>query len=126
MRNILQRLTVLGLLLIFLIVPFKHIFLNCLHFTTHLVTLENPYHYHGSGNHGHDHNMLEILNHAVDDFNNEAQIPVELTGFKFQIPFPGELLNFPGYLPQKGVAQFYLRTLSLIPAPCKEVLLPPP
>jgi hypothetical protein len=113
--------------MIFLIVPFKFIFLNSLHFASHIVAFENPYHYHGDKNHGHDHNVLEVLSHAVDDFSSDARIPVELSSFKFQVPFPQVVADISLENHPSDVTNRYpLLVSGLITGPAKEVLLPPP
>jgi hypothetical protein len=138
-----QQISLLVLLFIYLIVPFKKHFLETVHFVSHLVSFENPNHSHdhsiqgyshfhetGYGvehEHEHNHNHLEVLNRILHEFGAEEQaLPIELVNYRFQVELPSEILNVSDQLPAQFKNTFQPFLVLVLPGPSFEVPLPPP
>jgi hypothetical protein len=95
MNQTVKTALVMILLATYLVVPLKDQFLTGIHFFSHLASFEDPHHKHGHTDHGHDHNMIELIGHAMDDYQSDQQLPTSVINFKFQQPFPSETFKLP-------------------------------
>lgn len=128
MKEFLSRLLIFVLLVIYLVIPFKHHFLNSLHFVSHITLQENPYHIHDTsfGDHGHQHTFLGTINHTLNDHGSKHPVPTELTNFKFQTAFPTGFLQTPDINLSEIIISYGLEITADIIDHFYDVPTPPP
>jgi hypothetical protein len=113
-------------LVLFLIVPLKFVFLKSVHFLSHITAFENPHHHHGSGHTDHQHTFMEVIDHALDDFESGNAAPVELTSFKFMQHFPSGIVKLPDLIPVHRLSKHILLSEHIPHSPYLGIVLPPP
>ncbi len=128
MKALLSYILLFFLLGIYLIVPFKHQFLNTLHFLSHVSLYENPYHQHNHayGGHGHHHGFIEQISHAMNDTGSDHSVPAELTTFEFQPIFPPVHSYMPDNFPVIITKIVCCAKVFIKGSPCFKVPTPPP
>jgi len=139
---IFRKVSLLFVLLIYLIIPFKKHFLRTVHFVSHVAFFENPNHSHDHVHHGyahfheteqeykpeheHHHNQLDVLKRIFNQSEEEEALPNELVTFRFQVEVPSETLQVSDQFPIQFDNTFKPLLVLFSSGPSFDVPIPPP
>lgn len=141
--QVIQKISLLFVLLIYLIIPFKNHFLKTAHFVSHVVSFENPNHSHehsdhayahfpedGHGHeqeHEHHHHQLDVLQRILHEFEEEDEtLPNELLNFRFQVEVPSEMVKVSDQFVLQYENIFKPLLILALTGPAFDVPVPPP
>jgi len=139
---IFRKVSLLFVLLIYLIIPFKKHFLRTVHFVSHLAFFENPNHSHDHSHHDyahslgadkehkagheHNHNQLDVLKRLFNQSEEEEALPNELVNFRFQVEVPSKTLQVSDQFPVQFKNTYKPLLVLLLSGPSFDVPIPPP
>jgi hypothetical protein len=128
LQEVIKSTSVLLVLFVYLIIPFKQQFLDTIHLASHVMLYDEPQHAHDHGNAeaNHHHEYLAFLNDALNNHDTAHPIPVELVNYQFETPFPSIGLHLAEYLPLLIKQTFHTLFIPVLTGPSFDVPLPPP
>lgn len=128
LQNAIKGVLVLLVLLVYLVIPFKQQFLDCVHLASHVILYEKPHHSHDhiDAETNHHHSYLAFLNQALNGKDTEHQIPVELVHYESQTHLPSGGFHLAEHIPFLFDKMRHLFLIHIIAGPFFEVSTPPP
>jgi len=128
MKKVISGICMLFLLLLYLIVPFKSQFLGALHTISHISLHQDPHHHHNHrfNDHDHHHGWLARISISIDDQKTSHPLPVNISEYKFELPFPVNLIRLASTQSKILMRKFYQQNVPVLTGPFFEVPTSPP
>lgn len=128
MKRVISGTCMLFLLSLYLILPFKSQFLSSLHTISHISLHQDPHHHHNHhfNDHDHHHGWLARISISIDDQKTSLPIPENISEYKFELPFPVNLIRLAHSQSKILILKFYQQNVPVLTGPFFEVSTPPP